>query len=52
VETTDLRALSILLIDDNANMRRVITTILKSAGVRKIHEADDGLGALRITDCP
>lgn len=48
METTDLRALSILLIDDNANMRRVITTILKSAGVRKIHEADDGLGALRI----
>ena len=48
METTDLRALSVLLIDDNANMRRVITTILKSAGVRKIYEADDGLGALRI----
>ncbi|MDR6625924.1 response regulator [Caulobacter segnis] len=48
METTDLRALSILLIDDNANMRRVITTILKSAGVRRIHEADDGLSALRI----
>lgn len=48
METTDLRALSILLIDDNANMRRVIATILKSAGVRTIYEADEGLGALRI----
>lgn len=48
METTDLRALSILLVDDNANMRKVITAILKAAGVRKIHEADDGLSALRI----
>lgn len=48
MEATDLRALSILLIDDNANMRRVITAILKSAGVRKIYEADDGLTALKI----
>lgn len=48
METTDLRALSVLLIDDNANMRRVIATILKSAGVRTIYEADEGLGALRI----
>ena len=48
MEATDLRALSVLLIDDNANMRKVITAILKSPGVRRIYEADDGLTALRI----
>ncbi len=44
----DLRPLSVLLVDDNANMRKILGAILKSFGVRNIKEADDGLQALRI----
>lgn len=48
MEAMNLRAVSFLLVDDNANMRKVITAILKAAGVRKIYEADDGLQALKL----
>ncbi len=48
MEGMDLRALTILLVDDNANMRKVVGAILKAAGVRKIFEAEDGLTALKI----
>lgn len=48
MEGMNLRALSILLVDDNANMRKVIGAILKAAGVLKIREASDGLEALKI----
>jgi CheY-like chemotaxis protein len=44
----DLRDVSVLLVDDNANMRKVVAEILKAAGVRRIREADDGLTALKI----
>lgn len=44
----DLRDVSVLLVDDNANMRKVVGAILKAAGVRKIREAGDGLSALKI----
>lgn len=44
----DLKALSVLLVDDNANMRKILGAILKSFGVRNIKEADDGLQALRV----
>jgi two-component system, chemotaxis family, chemotaxis protein CheY len=44
----DLRDVSVLLIDDNANMRKVVAEILKAAGVRRIREAGDGLTALKI----
>jgi two-component system, chemotaxis family, chemotaxis protein CheY len=48
VEGMDLRDVSVLLVDDNANMRRVVAEILKAAGVRRIREAGDGLDALKI----
>jgi two-component system chemotaxis response regulator CheY len=48
MEGMDLRDVSVLLVDDNANMRKVIGEILKAAGVRKIREAGDGLDALKI----
>lgn len=48
MEAMDLRAVSVLLVDDNANMRKVVSAILKAAGVRKIREADDGLQALKV----
>jgi CheY-like chemotaxis protein len=44
----DLRDVSVLLVDDNANMRKVVAEILKAAGVRRIREAGDGLSALKI----
>ncbi|WP_297511976.1 response regulator [uncultured Caulobacter sp.] len=47
MESMDLRALTILLVDDNANMRKVVGAILKAAGVRHILEAEDGLSALK-----
>jgi two-component system chemotaxis response regulator CheY len=43
----DLRPLTVLIIDDNAPMREIIGTILKSLGVRKIIEASDGVEALK-----
>ena len=48
MEGMDLRDVAILLVDDNANMRKVVSQILKAAGVRKIREASDGLEALKI----
>ena len=44
----DLKSLSVLVVDDNTNMRKILGAILKSFGIRDIHEADDGLQALRI----
>jgi len=44
----DLRDVSVLLVDDNANMRKLVAAMLKAAGVRHIREAGDGLGALKI----
>ena len=43
----DLRPLTVLIIDDNAPMREIIGTILKSLGVRKILNASDGVAALK-----
>jgi two-component system, chemotaxis family, chemotaxis protein CheY len=42
------RELKILLIDDYASMRKVISGLLKEIGFRKIVEAEDGVVALRI----
>lgn len=44
----DLRPLSVLVVDDNSNMRKILGAILKSFGLRDIHEAEDGLQALRV----
>lgn len=48
MEGMDLRDVSVLLVDDNANMRKLVATMLKAAGVRRIREAGDGLGGLKI----
>lgn len=48
MEGMDFRDVSVLLVDDNANMRKVVGAILKAAGVRKIREANDGLEALKL----
>ncbi|WP_425999330.1 response regulator [Caulobacter sp. DWR1-3-2b1] len=44
----DLKSLSVLVVDDNANMRKILAAILKAFGIRDIQEAEDGLQALRI----
>ena len=35
--------ITVLIVDDNANMRGILAAILKSAGVRRILEAGDGV---------
>lgn len=40
--TTSLAALRRLVIDDNAQMRSIIGTVLTAAGVRHLHYAPDG----------
>jgi two-component system, chemotaxis family, chemotaxis protein CheY len=42
-----MEALEILLVDDNQHMRAIAGAILKSAGIRRIHEVDDGAEALK-----
>jgi two-component system chemotaxis response regulator CheY len=37
-----LAALDLLVIDDNAQMRTIIGTVLSAAGVRRLHYAPDG----------
>lgn len=44
----DLRALTVLVVDDNANMRGILSAILKAAGVRRILEAGDGVEGLKL----
>lgn len=39
--------LHVLLVDDNANMRAIASTILKSAGIRNVHEVHDGAAGLQ-----
>jgi len=48
VEGMDFRDVSILLVDDNVNMRRVVGAILKAAGVRRIYEANNGVEGVKI----
>ena len=48
MEGMDFRDVSVLLVDDNANMRKVVGAMLKAAGVRRIREANDGLEGLKI----
>lgn len=43
----NLPNLTVLTIDDNANMRQLVRTVLRSFGVRKIMEASDGAEALQ-----
>jgi DNA-binding NarL/FixJ family response regulator len=48
-----LQGLNILVVDDNAYMRRLTRTMLTNLGGRSVLEASDGLGALesiRTTD--
>ncbi len=41
-----LQSLDILLADDNPNMRAIVSAMLKSVGVGRVREVDDGAAAL------
>ncbi|MBF0476524.1 MAG: tetratricopeptide repeat protein [Deltaproteobacteria bacterium] len=45
---TDLGRLKVLVVDDQALMRRTIKSILRQAGIEDIKEAEDGVVALRM----
>lgn len=49
-----LAGLSVLIVDDNQNMRRLLHTLLRAAGITAINEADSGKEALEIltSTCP
>lgn len=40
--TTGLGALRLLIVDDNAQMRTIVGTVLAAAGIRNLHYAPDG----------
>jgi len=46
--TAGLAALELLVVDDNAQMRTIIGTVLAAAGVRKLHYAPDGQRGLEV----
>lgn len=46
--TVGLAALELLVVDDNAQMRTIIGTVLAAAGVRKLHYAPDGQRGLDV----
>lgn len=43
-----LGTLHLLLVDDNANMRAIVAAMLKSIGIGRLSEAEDGTQALSI----
>lgn len=46
--TAGLAALDLLVIDDNAQMRTIVGTVLTAAGVGKLHYAPDGRRGLEV----
>jgi two-component system chemotaxis response regulator CheY len=43
-----IQQLNVLLVDDNAFMRKMVRNMLGNIGVKIIHEADDGIAALEL----
>lgn len=43
---TLIRSLSVLIVDDNAHMRKVVRNLLTTIGVKRITEASDGIEGL------
>jgi len=43
-----LSSIHVLLADDNPNMRAIVAAMLKSVGVGRLTEAEDGAGALEV----
>lgn len=45
-QTVNLAPLSFLIVDDNRHMRTILGAVLKSIGVHRLYEAEDGADAL------
>jgi CheY-like chemotaxis protein len=43
-----LETLKVLVVEDNSHMRALLRSLLNSAGIHQIHEANDGAAALEI----
>lgn len=43
-------SMQVLVVDDFATMRRIITNVLKQLGYENIHEAEDGTTALELME--
>jgi CheY-like chemotaxis protein len=43
-----LSSIHVLLVDDNPNMRAIVAAMLKSVGVGRLTEAEDGAAALNL----
>jgi CheY-like chemotaxis protein len=41
-----IRSLTILVVDDNPYMRKIVRNLLVNVGVKDVHEASDGIAAL------
>lgn len=46
LSATGLESLRVLLVEDNAHMRRILTTMLAGIGMKQVTEAEDGDDAL------
>lgn len=44
----DFTKLRILIVDDNAHMRRIVRTLLHGFGAREVYEAEDGASGLEL----
>ena len=44
----NLEKIKVMIIEDQKEMRRIITVMLQSIGVKKITEADNGVAAFRL----
>ena len=47
-ELRSLEGLSVLIVDDNQNMRRLLRTLLQAVGIRAINEAESVKDALKL----
>ncbi|MGI8524820.1 MAG: response regulator transcription factor [Pseudolabrys sp.] len=41
-----IQQLSVLVVDDNAFMRKMVRSLLNNIGIKKIYEASDGIAGL------
>ena len=49
-KSIDFEALSFLIVDDNAHMRRIVRSLLHGFGSRRVYEAEDGASGLEAVE--
>jgi two-component system chemotaxis response regulator CheY len=48
MDKIDFKHLSVLIVDDNMHMRKIVRTLLIGFGIRQVFEAEDGAAALEL----